>query len=115
MKKISYGKIEDTIDKIKGLENLIGLKEKNKFGAKNEEELIEKLGDMQLIDLQRLAISVGVPGGGTRQVLKKKIIDAFLKFMKGGTDTSISTFSKMELKGKNKKNREEEIRELLKV
>lgn len=112
---ISYGKEEKTIEQIKGLQKVIGLEEVNRFGVKTEEELNEKLSEMQLIDLQRLAISVGIPGGGNRMVLKRKIMDAFNKFLRGSSGTAISFHSDMKLKGKNKKERQEEIKELLKV
>lgn len=113
MKYIINGKIEDDVKKLNGLQDLIGLKAKNLFGVASTEELDEKMADMNLLDLQKLAVSCGISGGGNRMVLKNKIRNEFLKFAKGSHGFSLQSTEKMKLKGKNKETREKTIQALM--
>lgn len=99
------GRDEDSIKNIKELQDLIGVKSKNVFGVKTVEELEDKLNEMMLIDLQKLAVSSGISGNGTPLVLKRKITNEFLKLSKGSDNTkfSMETLTKIEGKGSNKR------------
>lgn len=113
MKYEINGKMEDEVAKIKGIQDLVGIKAKNIYRAETEEELDERMSEMDLIDLQRLAVSCGISGGGTRMVLKAKIRNEFSKFLRGGSGFSISKGGTMKLKGRNKKEREKEVMNLM--
>ena len=113
MKYEANGKMENDVRKIKGLQDVLGVRAKNVFKVETEEELDAKMADMELVDLQKLAVSSGVSGGGTRMVLKAKIRNEFLKFMRGSHGYSISKSQSLQLKGKNKKDRERNVHQLM--
>jgi hypothetical protein len=113
MKHEINGKMEDEVKKIAGLQEVIGLKAKNVFGVLTPEELDEKMADMAVVDLQRLAVSCGVSGGGSRAVLKAKIRNEFSKFMRGGHGLNIQSSGKMKLLGRDKKSREQQVFDLM--
>lgn len=112
MKYQINGKIEQEINQINGLKDIIGLKAKNVFACATESELEEKMSDMSLIDLQRLAVSCGISGGGTRSVLKTKIKTEFIKFLKGSLD-GISSINSDALSGEDLDKRRDIIAELM--
>lgn len=113
MKYQINGKLEDDIKKLNGIQDIIGIKAKNIFASASIEELDEKMADMNLVDLQKLAVSCGISGGGTRTVLKTKIRNEFLKFLKGSHGLSLSSQEKMALKGDDKTERERKIHNLM--
>jgi len=113
MKYEANGKMEKDIKAIEGLQKDIGIRAKNPFGAKTVEELDKNMADMNLVDLQRIAVSSGISGSGNRMVLKAKIRNEFVKFMRGGHGLALATNEKMKLTGKNKKMREAELHGLL--
>lgn len=112
MKYLINGKIEDAVEKIGGLQDLIGLRAKNVYGAKTTEELDDKMSEMALVDLQKLAVSCGISGGGNRTVLKQKIRNEFMKFLRGSHGLSLQASGTMQLKGRNAKERERLVHEL---
>ena len=112
MKYEVNGKIEDDISKIRGIQELAGVKAKNMFAVASEQELEEKLTEMTLVDLQRMAVSCGISGGGTRMVLKSKIRNEFLKFTRGGHGYAMSK-TETGLTGKNIKKREAKVKKLI--
>lgn len=107
------GKVEDDVEKIRGIESISGIRAKNIFGVESEEELNEKMADMTLIDLQKMAVSSGISGGGSRAVLKEKIRREFVRFKHGSHGLASSFGGQMKLKGKNKKRREKEVFNLM--
>jgi hypothetical protein len=62
------------------LRDVLGIREKNPFVAKNEKDLKELLSEMWLVDLQKMAIKCGVSASGTVPSLRKKIMKAFSDF-----------------------------------
>jgi hypothetical protein len=64
----------------KDLAGILGIARKNPFRVKTEEELEEKMEDMSLIGLQKLAIEAGVSARGSVGALKKKICKSFHSF-----------------------------------
>lgn len=84
------GKIENEIKKIKGLESLIGLKKVKILKSISAENIDDKLSDMTLVDLQKMAVEMGLSGGGDRMVLKNKIKNEFIKYKNGYGGTALS-------------------------
>lgn len=77
--KIADGKasMADTVDEIKDLEELLGVKQTNPFRTTNEAVLKEKMNEMTLTDLQGMAVHVGILPSGNKLALKNKILKAF--------------------------------------
>jgi len=113
MKYEINGKIEDEIKKINGLNDLIGLSKGNIFKCKSIKELENKMSDMSLIDLQKMAVSCGISGGGSRLVLKEKIKTYFEKYNKGNDNYSIQKSDEFKLEGENIEERKNNIKNLL--
>lgn len=113
MKYQLNGKMEDDVKKIKGLQDILGIRAKNVFKVESEEELDEKMSDMALVDLQKLAVASGISGGGSRAVLKAKLRAEFSKFKRSGMGCAISKTEPMKLKGKDTKARAQEVNDLM--
>lgn len=107
------GQDDKDIKRLQKLEKLMGLRVKNPFGVNTLEELEAKLGEMTLLDMQRMAVSSGIPGGGDRRVLKNKLVKEFEKFTRGGHGSSFSSTSDYQFKGRGAKKREEMAKKLL--
>lgn len=71
------------IKKVKELEELLGIKKVNPFGTYNLEVFKEKLGDMTIVDMQRLCERVGIFGSGSRQELREKLLREFKSISRG--------------------------------
>lgn len=76
------GMVED-INTISKLQEALGSRIRNPFGAKTQEELEEKLKDMFLVDLQKMAVSAGISANGDRSILKNRIRSEFGRFLRG--------------------------------
>jgi hypothetical protein len=70
------GKAQD-IAKIKELQELMGIKQANPFGVSTASELNEKMDEMNLSDLQALAVKAGLFPSGSRLTLKNKLLKEF--------------------------------------
>ena len=95
---VTNGQLEKEGKKLSKLQDILGVRIKNPFGVTTAEDLDAKMSDMMLVDLQRLAISAGIPGGGDRSILKRKIKTEFEKFMRGGHGQSISVTNNANLR-----------------
>ena len=73
--KVVDGKSE--IEKVKSLEEILGVKNANPFGTHNEEELKSMMNAMTITDLQTFGIKVGILPSGNKMILKNKILKAF--------------------------------------
>lgn len=109
------GKMEKNAKQMFKLQDLIGLQAKNTYGANTVEELDNKMSEMFLIDLQKLAISSGIPGGGDCSMLKRKIRNEFLKFKKGADGVSFAVSKEVQFKGKDAESRKAQALELMRV
>jgi hypothetical protein len=72
----------DEIQKMKDLEEILGIKKMNPYGTLDRDIFNEKLDDMTLTDMQNLAMEIGFPPTRDRMSLKrglKKNFDSFLK------------------------------------
>ena len=79
------GKKEDGIKRAKELEELVGLNEVNPFGTALASVFEESLGEMGLVDLQALAVKVGVFPSGTATSLRNKLKKAFRDHQRGSS------------------------------
>ena len=64
---------ESDIEKMKNLEDLLGVKQTNPFGTTSVAVLEEKMGAMGLSDLQAMAVKIGILPSGNKLSLKNKI------------------------------------------
>ena len=62
-----------TLTKTKELESILGISEVNPFGTANDKVFEESLASMNLTDMQRLAVRVGVMPSVNRTTLKNKL------------------------------------------
>ena len=72
----------DEIQKMKDLEEILGIRQMNPYGTHSREIFDEKLDDMTSTDMQNLAMQIGFPPTRDRHALKnglKKSFDSFLK------------------------------------
>lgn len=74
--KMVDGKSE-AVEKIKELHEILGVPTVNPFGTNSIEEFEEKMDEMNLSDLQALAVRVGLFPGGSRLNLKNKLTKEF--------------------------------------
>jgi hypothetical protein len=72
----------DEIQKMKDLEEVLGIRQMNPYGTLDRDIFDEKLADMTVTDMQSLAMQIGFPPTRDRMALKRglrKNFDAFLK------------------------------------
>ena len=74
--KMVDGKAE-AVEKIKELHEILGGGSINPFGTSSIDEFEEKMNEMNLSDLQALAVRVGLFPGGSRLSLKNKLKKEF--------------------------------------
>jgi len=77
------GKHDEKIQKAKDLEDLVGLNQVNPYGTSIASVFEEKINEMTLVDLQELAVTVGVFPSGTQTALKKKLTKGFRDYQRG--------------------------------
>ena len=68
---------DGAVKEIKELQEILGLGTMNPFGTASIEEFEEKMNEMNLSDLQALAVRVGLFPGGSRLNLKNKLKKEF--------------------------------------
>lgn len=76
---------DQTVERAKELEEILGIKKMNPFKTSDVRVLEEKMSAMNLTDLQALAVKAGVFPSGNTRVLKNKLRKAFKAL--GGTAT----------------------------
>lgn len=90
-----HGKVEDevseAVEKSKTLDKILGIRQKNPFGATSKAEFEESLLGKNLTDLREIAVGAGIFPSGNPTVLKKKLIKGFEDFIKGKGDNSASS------------------------
>ena len=80
---------KDDIEKIKNLEDLLGVKQTNPYGTTSEAVLEERMNEMTLTDLQTFAIRVGILPSGNKLTLKNKIKKSFKSHAGAGSGYNI--------------------------
>jgi hypothetical protein len=72
-------------EEARNLEDILGFKETNPFGVSSAEELETALEELQLTNLQEMAVNAGVFPSGTKATLKNKLRKAFNQYTHGGS------------------------------
>tara|TARA_B100000424_G_scaffold47436_2_gene33007 strand:+ start:11340 stop:11747 length:408 start_codon:yes stop_codon:yes gene_type:complete len=75
------GKLE--IDKVRELEELLGVDQTNVFKTNDLDVFKDDLSEMTLTDMQALAVEAGVFPAGNRSALKQKLLKEFVSQTKG--------------------------------
>jgi hypothetical protein len=75
--------VDPDIEKVKKLEEILGIKKSNPFGTSNIEVFKEKLKEMTLIDLQHMCEKIGIFASGSRQDIRDKLLREFKSTNKG--------------------------------
>ena len=83
------------IEKIRDLENLLRPNIENPFGTNDQEKFEEDLANMNLTDLQSLAVSAGVFPSGNKTTLKNKLKKEFNAVVVGGKGRSFQVTKPM--------------------
>jgi len=71
------------IQKVKELEDILGIKKMNPFGTSNLEVFKERLNEMTMLDLQNMCEKIGIFGSGSRMDLKEKLLRQFKQSSRG--------------------------------
>jgi hypothetical protein len=82
---LADGKVhaDPDIEKVKKLEEILGIKKMNPFGTSNIDIFKEKLNEMTIVDLQHMCEKVGIFASGSRQQIKEKLLREFKSTNKG--------------------------------
>lgn len=64
-------------DQVRTLESVLGVKEVNEFGTANARVFEENISEMNLVDMQTLAVKIGVMPSPNKPNLKKRLLKAF--------------------------------------
>lgn len=82
---LADGKVhtDPDIDRVKKLEEILGIKKMNPFGTSNIDIFREKLNEMTIVDLQHMCEKVGIFASGSRQQIKEKLLREFKSTNKG--------------------------------
>ena len=80
---LADGKLDLEVDKVRELEEILGVDQMNIFRTNNIEVFKENLKEMTLTDLQTLAASAGIIPGGNKMALKNRLTKEFLSQTKG--------------------------------
>tara|TARA_R100000008_G_scaffold59740_1_gene37410 strand:+ start:282 stop:761 length:480 start_codon:yes stop_codon:yes gene_type:complete len=87
------GKEEENIRKARELEELVGLDQVNPYGTSITSVFEESLSGMTLVDMQELAVSVGVFPSGTKTGLKNKLLKSFRDHQRGSSSFVVPSSS----------------------
>lgn len=75
--------VDPDIEKVKQLEEILGIKKMNPFGTSNIEIFKEKLSEMTIVDMQHMCEKIGIFASGSRQQIKEKLLREFKSTNKG--------------------------------
>lgn len=78
---LADGKAE--VDKVRALEELLGVDQMNVFRTNDIEVFRENISEMTLNDLQTLAVEAGIFPGGNKMALKNRLTKEFVSQTKG--------------------------------
>lgn len=76
-------RVDPDIQRVKELEEILGIKKMNPFGTSNIEIFKEKLNEMTIVDMQHMCEKVGIFASGSRQQIKEKLLREFKSTNKG--------------------------------
>lgn len=90
IQNFSSGKLDDdTLKKVKELEDVLGIKAVNPFGTNDPNIFEQKLKDCNLSDLQNLAMKIGIFPEGSKDRLKDKLRREFKRVTKGSRSVAL--------------------------
>lgn len=90
IQNFSSGKLDDeTLRKVKELEEVLGIKSVNPFGTNDPNIFEQKLRDSNLSDLQNLAMKIGIFPEGSKDRLKEKLRREFKRVTKGSRSVAL--------------------------
>lgn len=75
--------VDPDIERVKQLEEILGIKKMNPFGTSNIEVFKEKLSEMTIVDMQHMCEKVGIFASGSRQEIREKLLREFKSTNKG--------------------------------
>jgi len=75
--------LDPDIEKVKKLEEILGIRKMNPFGTSNIDVFRERLNEMAIVDLQHMCEKVGIFASGSRQQIKEKLLREFKSTNKG--------------------------------
>ena len=81
--------VDPDIQKIKELEDILGIKKLNPFGTSNIEIFKEKLNEMTILDMQNMCEKIGIFASGSRLDIKEKLLRQFRSFNKGSISMTV--------------------------
>ena len=83
LESLNYIDGKHTVEQIKELEQLVGIKETNPYKTTSLEVLEARMSEMNMWELQEFAVKVGVFPSGTRTALKAKLAKEFEAYNHG--------------------------------
>ena len=75
--------VDPDIQKVKQLEEILGIRKSNPFGTSNIDIFREKLSEMTIVDMQHMCEKVGIFASGSRQEIREKLLREFKSTNKG--------------------------------
>ena len=89
---LADGKVhtDPDIDKVKKLEEILGIKKMNPFGTSNIDIFRERLNEMAIVDLQHMCENIGIFASGSRMQIKEKLLREFKSTNKGSISMLIN-------------------------
>lgn len=81
------------IERVKNLEEILGIRKLNPFGTTKLEIFEEMLKDMTMVDMQNMCEKIGIFASGSRQQIKEKLIREFRTSQKGSISLAVENNS----------------------
>lgn len=83
--QLADGKVhtDPDIEKVKQLEEILGIKKLNPFGTSNLEIFQQRLSEMTIVDMQHMCEKIGIFASGSRQQIREKLLREFKSTSKG--------------------------------
>lgn len=101
------GKVyEYNVDQVRKLEEILETKKTNPFGTNDSRIFKENLANMNLSDMQEIAVRCGVFPNGNKTILKNKLLKAFTAEGFGVFNSVVETSEQVKLDPKNKSHKE---------
>lgn len=101
------GKVyEYDVDQVRKLEEILETRKTNPFGTNDSRIFKENLANMNLSDMQEVAVRCGVFPNGNKTILKNKLLKAFSSEGFGVINSVVESNSQVKLDPKNKSHKE---------
>ena len=82
--------LDPDIEKVKKLEEILGIRKMNPFGTSNIDVFRERLNEMAIVDLQHMCEKIGIFASGSRLQIKEKLLREFKSTNKGSISMLIN-------------------------